>query len=72
MKATIKFDSKKQRIEFKKMFSCNCDACGILTDYNEKYDAWFCPICNTWAEEKCNDPDCGFCGERPDTPDIGQ
>lgn len=28
----------------------------------------FCPKCNQWIEEKCEDTYCEFCSDRPDKP----
>lgn len=36
--------------------------------YNEEYDAYYCPKCNTWLEDKCHDSECEFCSNRPDRP----
>jgi len=68
MKGTISFDTDEDRIGFKRNFTCNCDHCGRLTEYNEKHDAWYCPVCDEWAEVKCSDPECRFCAGRPDKP----
>jgi len=36
--------------------------------YNDKYDAYYCPVCLKWSEDKCGDPNCNFCKKRPKTP----
>ena len=68
MKGIFKFESVKERKAFKKKFTCLCPQCKTLTDYDEKYDAYFCSDCNIWAESKCKDKDCRFCKSRPDKP----
>jgi len=35
---------------------------------SEKYDAYYCPDCDVWLENKCKDPDCEFCSRRPEKP----
>lgn len=34
----------------------------------DKYDAWACMTCNKWKDKACNDPQCQFCSNRPETP----
>jgi hypothetical protein len=45
-----------------------CNVCGINQIYFDKYDAYFCPKCNHWLENKCGDQDCNYCPNRPDLP----
>lgn len=45
-----------------------CKDCGSEKQYSNKYDAYFCELCNKWLEEKCSDPDCEFCTKRPELP----
>lgn len=33
---------------------------------NEKYDAYYDSDTGEWLEDKCNDPECKFCKDRPD------
>lgn len=66
--ATIVFDSNEEKINWKRSLTCNCDMCGNLTDYSEKYDSWYCPDCNIWCEVACSDPNCEYCKDRPETP----
>ena len=46
--------------------------CGKTAAYSEKYDAYFCDICDVWLEAPCSDVDhneCRFdCENRPDMP----
>jgi predicted RNA-binding Zn-ribbon protein involved in translation (DUF1610 family) len=42
--------------------------CGHRLDYSEKYDSYFCPVCNIWTEKKCSDENCVFCKDKPDKP----
>lgn len=67
----ITFENKEDREAFKSAITCNCDKCGMLTEYSKKYDAYFCPDCDLWAEGKCEDENCEYCAERPETPSLG-
>ena len=49
--------------------SAKCEECGGRTFYFCIYDADFCPQCNKWLSENCDDPNCEFCADRPDTPE---
>jgi len=40
--------------------------------YNTKYDAYYCPVCLKWLEDKCGDPNCSFCKERLKIPNNEQ
>ena len=46
-----------------------CDTCGKKIFYFCKYDAEFCSNCNKWLRSNCGDPDCSYCGKRPETPE---
>jgi predicted RNA-binding Zn-ribbon protein involved in translation (DUF1610 family) len=46
----------------------HCPDCNNLVSYAEKYDAYYCPTCNEWLEQKCSDPECTFCPNRPANP----
>lgn len=36
---------------------------------DEKVDAWWaCRTCNQWLEQRCEDPKCDYCAERPPKP----
>lgn len=45
-----------------------CKKCNSVLLYCEEYDTYYCPKCDEWSEEKCGDPDCYFCNERPEKP----
>lgn len=45
-----------------------CEKCLGPILYDEKYDAYYCRYCNVWLETGCADPRCGFCCDRPKTP----
>ena len=45
---------------------CKCD--WAATNYSEKHDAWYCPLCGEWISKICNDPYCEYCKDRPDKP----
>ena len=46
----------------------DCEECGGQIVYHMRWDAACCPSCNEWKEEKCSDPDCMFCPNRPESP----
>jgi len=46
---------------------CNCNEDKL---YSDKYDAYYCKVCNKWAEDKCSDPTCEYCTTRPDQPEM--
>jgi hypothetical protein len=45
-----------------------CNRCGQAVDYCSELDASFRPKCNRWREDKCRDPRCQFCSQRPARP----
>ncbi|CCQ94827.1 hypothetical protein CULT_2070011 [[Clostridium] ultunense Esp] len=45
-----------------------CPECGAEKGYSVRFDAYFCPQCNEWLEEKCGDPYCDYCANRPNRP----
>ena len=44
-----------------------CD-CNSKKKFSDQYDAYYCASCNEWLESKCDDPECEYCPNRPDTP----
>lgn len=32
----------------------------------KKHDSYFCVKCGEWTEQKCKDPECEFCKDRPE------
>ncbi len=46
----------------------DCAECGWPIVYHMRWDAACCPSCNEWKEEKCSDPECEYCANRPDLP----
>lgn len=36
--------------------------------YSEKWDAFYNPVTNEWTEDKCSDPNCPECTNRPERP----
>lgn len=46
----------------------NCTTCGNRKELAERWDAYYCPSCNEWLEATCDDPECGFCRNRPENP----
>jgi len=45
-----------------------CPHCGLPATRSEEHDAYYCPACNQWLENKCDDPACEFCAGRPERP----
>ena len=45
-----------------------CKECDTSLEYNQEYDSHYCPVCNIWAEETCDDKHCKFCKDRPEKP----
>jgi hypothetical protein len=46
--------------------------CGHTAIYAERYDAYFCPVDDTWLGTKCDaDAACDFCDGRPAKPLSG-
>lgn len=37
-------------------------------DFNDRYDAYYCAICNIWLEPLCDESDCPFCARIPLRP----
>lgn len=40
----------------------------IDSKYSEKYDTYYCELCNEWLEKRCRDFICIYCHDRPDRP----
>ena len=36
--------------------------------HNVFYDAYYCEKCDFWLEDKCGDPRCNYCPQRPEKP----
>lgn len=45
-----------------------CKFCGTEAEMCSEYDAMFCPVCDIWLEQRCGDPFCEFCADRPSRP----
>lgn len=45
-----------------------CPYCGSEPEWNERHDAFFCPVCNVWLEPRCFNASCHFCAGRPEKP----
>ena len=45
-----------------------CYKCRTVAAYDGLFDAQFCPQCNEWLEDTCDDPECSYCRYRPETP----
>lgn len=44
------------------------EPCGSALTRSERWDAYYCPVCNEWLEGRCDDPACEFCAGRPERP----
>lgn len=47
--------------------SPHCDEHGLCTR-SAKHDAYYCALCDEWAERQCVCVDCEFCAGRPEKP----
>lgn len=45
----------------------NCDH---QRSYSEQYDSYYCKQCDKWFENKCGEPECEFCKNRPKNPSL--
>ena len=54
----IKYDRKTR----------TCLRCGSKIKLSDIFDAEFCDRCDEWLIDKCSDPNCEFCSQRPDKP----
>lgn len=50
-----------------KKWKPKCD-CGMKKSYIERYDAYACFTCNKWDGKRCEDAECSFCRDMPETP----
>ena len=55
------------RTEWVDRKTLECEEHGELSR-SDRHDAYFCEECDRWAEDRCSDPHCGYCSERPDRP----
>jgi hypothetical protein len=39
-----------------------------MKQYSEQYDAYYDDETNEWLEDKCDDPECEYCPNRPEKP----
>jgi len=44
------------------------EKCDHFKRYCRKYDAYYCPQCDVWMEDRCKDQNCEFCVKRPEKP----
>ena len=53
-------------------FVIKCPICGQdspkYSFWDGGFDAYYCKDCNEWIDEKCFDPECEFCKDRPEKP----
>jgi hypothetical protein len=68
MNKTIQEQLKLLEIELP--INYHCEQCGTDEQYSERYDAYFCPTCDIWLNDACDNPDCGFCVSRPEKPSM--
>lgn len=45
-----------------------CKNCKSHLNYDERWDSYFCVVCEIWTEKKCDDLSCYFCSNRPEKP----
>lgn len=45
-----------------------CSNCFGMTKLNERYDAYYCEVCDMWTETVCEHKDCYYCKDRPAKP----
>jgi hypothetical protein len=45
-----------------------CPDCGGEVLYCDFRDARYCPSCDNWTEQACDDPECDYCPGRPLKP----
>ena len=45
-----------------------CSTCQSSFLRDETFDSYFCPSCNKWQEETCDDGNCKYCKNRPERP----
>lgn len=57
---------RKMIIDGAGYFGGACPECGGEIMYYYKFDAFCCLKCGIWLDEKCPDPDCPYCSNRPD------
>lgn len=36
--------------------------------YSERWDAHYSPLRNRWLDDRCGDPECEYCKDRPKRP----
>lgn len=53
-----------------KWVGCGCDEHNWPTHYHTDSDSYFCPDCDVWMDETCDDIDCQECLERPEKPSM--
>lgn len=59
---------KEDRIKSNKDGKEVCVRCGHNVSYSEDFDTFYCEVCNLWLEERCVDPLCDVCPNRPIRP----
>jgi hypothetical protein len=47
-----------------------CKICNSNKKYNKKHDAYYCESCDKWLEKNCGDPECDYCRDRPEKPNM--
>lgn len=48
----------------------HCIHCMQSLVYNEEFDSVYCPSCDEWREEACDEEECDFCRARPAKPSM--
>ncbi len=47
-----------------------CPKCGRNRAYSYRFDTFYCEVGNVWIEKPCSDPECIYCSERSQRPDM--
>jgi len=65
------YGNVKMKGKLTKRLACGCcEATNAKRQYSEQYDAYYCQQCRKWLESMCDDPNCEFCNERPETAPL--
>ena len=65
------FVRKRQLQKYGFFYREPCPFCGRPELFhNDRWDAKCCLACNVWLENTCGDPDCWYCQNRPETPQL--
>lgn len=63
-----KFLRKRQIGKYGSFLHSECPVCGEDTFFYDRYDSIVCFYCDAWFSKACDDVNCPFCSDRPETP----